>query len=283
MCCLQEALEQEARSIELRVSDIQQVLGDLKVHLYAKFGDNINLEADESWTLKRHWRLRSTWTLLFSFYLITSTKWVFPTKSGLGMNNRFSAVWRKCSWINPQKQILVSIWCLLNSCSVSSVNLTPAGVSWEPDFCFGRLKHGAQSFSPDPRSTGRQEAGRGFMPFWVFTCWKTFWIFFWDTDLIQNSPPGCLAKAIINKHETALSESKHQFSAAQHSETRSRAGPPTQIYLLAQLVKSQLRGEYMEMAALFSHMVLFTWCLPHLLISDTQDEIHGCRHLWSML
>ncbi|TNM86667.1 prefoldin subunit 4 [Takifugu rubripes] len=43
-----EALEQEARSIELRVSDIQQVLGDLKVHLYAKFGDNINLEADES-------------------------------------------------------------------------------------------------------------------------------------------------------------------------------------------------------------------------------------------
>ncbi|CAG03863.1 unnamed protein product, partial [Tetraodon nigroviridis] len=34
--------------IELRVSDIQQVLGDLKVHLYAKFGDNINLEADES-------------------------------------------------------------------------------------------------------------------------------------------------------------------------------------------------------------------------------------------
>lgn len=46
--CLQEALEQEARAIELRVSDIQQVLGDLKVHLYAKFGDNINLEADES-------------------------------------------------------------------------------------------------------------------------------------------------------------------------------------------------------------------------------------------
>lgn len=45
---LQEALEQEARAIELRVSDIQQVLGDLKVHLYAKFGDNINLEADES-------------------------------------------------------------------------------------------------------------------------------------------------------------------------------------------------------------------------------------------
>lgn len=48
LSCLQEALEQEARAIELRVSDIQQVLGDLKVHLYAKFGDNINLEADES-------------------------------------------------------------------------------------------------------------------------------------------------------------------------------------------------------------------------------------------
>lgn len=104
-----------------------------------------------------------------------------------------------------------------------------------------------------------------------------------DTDLIQNSPPGCLAKAIINKHETALSESKHQFSAAQHSQTRSRVAPPTQIYLLAQLVKSQLRGKYMEMAALFSHTVLFTLCLPHLLISDTQDEIHRCGHLWSML
>lgn len=44
----QEALEQEVKGLEERVSAIQQLLGDLKVQLYAKFGDNINLEADES-------------------------------------------------------------------------------------------------------------------------------------------------------------------------------------------------------------------------------------------
>ncbi|XP_072223198.1 prefoldin subunit 4 [Leuresthes tenuis] len=43
-----EALEQEVKGFEERVSAIQQVLGDLKIHLYAKFGNNINLEADES-------------------------------------------------------------------------------------------------------------------------------------------------------------------------------------------------------------------------------------------
>ncbi|XP_070766714.1 prefoldin subunit 4 isoform X1 [Enoplosus armatus] len=43
-----EALEQEVKCLEERVSAIQQVLGDLKVQLYAKFGNNINLEADES-------------------------------------------------------------------------------------------------------------------------------------------------------------------------------------------------------------------------------------------
>ncbi|XP_004086337.1 prefoldin subunit 4 [Oryzias latipes] len=43
-----EALEEEVRGYEERVSSIQQVLNDLKVQLYAKFGDNINLEADES-------------------------------------------------------------------------------------------------------------------------------------------------------------------------------------------------------------------------------------------
>ncbi|KAK0156355.1 Prefoldin subunit 4 [Merluccius polli] len=37
-----------SRSWKGRVSAIQQVLGDLKVKLYAKFGNNINLEADES-------------------------------------------------------------------------------------------------------------------------------------------------------------------------------------------------------------------------------------------
>ncbi|XP_022619175.1 prefoldin subunit 4 [Seriola dumerili] len=43
-----EALEQEVKGLEEQVSAIQQVLGDLKVQLYAKFGNNINLEADES-------------------------------------------------------------------------------------------------------------------------------------------------------------------------------------------------------------------------------------------
>ncbi|XP_054637080.1 prefoldin subunit 4 isoform X2 [Dunckerocampus dactyliophorus] len=43
-----EALEQEVKGLEDRVSAIQQLLSDLKVQLYAKFGNNINLEADES-------------------------------------------------------------------------------------------------------------------------------------------------------------------------------------------------------------------------------------------
>uniref|UniRef100_A0A8C5HNH8 Prefoldin subunit 4 n=1 Tax=Gouania willdenowi TaxID=441366 RepID=A0A8C5HNH8_GOUWI len=43
-----ETLEQTVKGLEGRVSAIQQLLGDLKVQLYAKFGDNINLEADES-------------------------------------------------------------------------------------------------------------------------------------------------------------------------------------------------------------------------------------------
>lgn len=48
MFCNQEAKEQEVRGLEGQVSAIQQVLSDLKVQLYAKFGNNINLEADES-------------------------------------------------------------------------------------------------------------------------------------------------------------------------------------------------------------------------------------------
>nr|ACQ58653.1 Prefoldin subunit 4 [Anoplopoma fimbria] len=43
-----ETLEQEVKGLEDRVSAILQLLGDLKVQLYAKFGNNINLEADES-------------------------------------------------------------------------------------------------------------------------------------------------------------------------------------------------------------------------------------------
>ncbi|KAJ8016950.1 hypothetical protein DPEC_G00012680 [Dallia pectoralis] len=43
-----EQLELEVKELEGKVSAIQRVLGDLKVQLYAKFGNNINLEADES-------------------------------------------------------------------------------------------------------------------------------------------------------------------------------------------------------------------------------------------
>ncbi|KAG7323244.1 hypothetical protein KOW79_012946 [Hemibagrus wyckioides] len=43
-----ETLKEEIKSLESRVTSIQEVLGDLKVQLYAKFGNNINLEADES-------------------------------------------------------------------------------------------------------------------------------------------------------------------------------------------------------------------------------------------
>ncbi|XP_077467824.1 prefoldin subunit 4 [Stigmatopora argus] len=43
-----EELELEVKKLEERVSAIQQLLSELKVQLYAKFGNNINLEADES-------------------------------------------------------------------------------------------------------------------------------------------------------------------------------------------------------------------------------------------
>ncbi|EHB08954.1 Prefoldin subunit 4 [Heterocephalus glaber] len=41
-------LQEETDALESIVESIQQVLADLKVQLYAKFGRNINLEADEN-------------------------------------------------------------------------------------------------------------------------------------------------------------------------------------------------------------------------------------------
>ncbi|XP_048872226.1 prefoldin subunit 4 [Brienomyrus brachyistius] len=41
-------LKEEIEALESRVSSIQEVLADLKIQLYAKFGNNINLEADDS-------------------------------------------------------------------------------------------------------------------------------------------------------------------------------------------------------------------------------------------
>ncbi|XP_028625488.1 prefoldin subunit 4 isoform X2 [Grammomys surdaster] len=43
-----KTLQEEINALESRVASIQRVLADLKVQLYAKFGSNINLEADES-------------------------------------------------------------------------------------------------------------------------------------------------------------------------------------------------------------------------------------------
>jgi len=41
------SLEDEMAKLERRCADHRQTLSDLKVQLYAKFGNNINLEADE--------------------------------------------------------------------------------------------------------------------------------------------------------------------------------------------------------------------------------------------
>ncbi|NWH69356.1 PFD4 protein, partial [Piaya cayana] len=41
-------LQEEIEALESRVESIQRVLSDLKVQLYAKFGNNINLEAEDS-------------------------------------------------------------------------------------------------------------------------------------------------------------------------------------------------------------------------------------------
>lgn len=44
----QKNLQEEIGALESRVESIQRVLSDLKVQLYAKFGNNINLEADDN-------------------------------------------------------------------------------------------------------------------------------------------------------------------------------------------------------------------------------------------
>ncbi|XP_059836449.1 prefoldin subunit 4 [Hypanus sabinus] len=43
-----QSLQDEIQGLQSRVEAIQQVLSDLKVQLYAKFGNNINLEADDN-------------------------------------------------------------------------------------------------------------------------------------------------------------------------------------------------------------------------------------------
>ncbi|NXC16140.1 PFD4 protein, partial [Corythaeola cristata] len=43
-----KSLQEEIDALQSRVESIQKVLSDLKVQLYAKFGNNINLEAEDS-------------------------------------------------------------------------------------------------------------------------------------------------------------------------------------------------------------------------------------------
>ncbi|XP_032897467.1 prefoldin subunit 4 [Amblyraja radiata] len=43
-----QSLQEEIQALQSRVEAIQQMLSDLKVQLYAKFGNNINLEADDN-------------------------------------------------------------------------------------------------------------------------------------------------------------------------------------------------------------------------------------------
>ncbi|KAL9974784.1 hypothetical protein ACROYT_G011867 [Oculina patagonica] len=40
-------LQEEIKSLESKSGEVKELLGDLKVKLYAKFGNNINLEAEE--------------------------------------------------------------------------------------------------------------------------------------------------------------------------------------------------------------------------------------------
>ncbi|GCC25322.1 hypothetical protein chiPu_0003732, partial [Chiloscyllium punctatum] len=43
-----QSFQDEIQALQTRVETIQQVLSDLKVQLYAKFGNNINLEAEDN-------------------------------------------------------------------------------------------------------------------------------------------------------------------------------------------------------------------------------------------
>ena len=42
----EEQVKEELKDLYSNIQSIQKVMSDLKVQLYAKFGDNINLEAD---------------------------------------------------------------------------------------------------------------------------------------------------------------------------------------------------------------------------------------------
>jgi len=44
---LKKTVGKEMKDIETKIKDISSTMSDLKTHLYGKFGNNINLEAED--------------------------------------------------------------------------------------------------------------------------------------------------------------------------------------------------------------------------------------------
>ena len=65
-------LQEEVKLLESQSGEVKALLGDLKVKLYAKFGNNINLEAEEEWKKSNIVASRLVAVLLnmYSVYLI---------------------------------------------------------------------------------------------------------------------------------------------------------------------------------------------------------------------
>ena len=65
-------LQEEVKLLESQSGEVKALLGDLKVKLYAKFGNNINLEAEEEWKKSNivASRLVPVFLNMYSVYLI---------------------------------------------------------------------------------------------------------------------------------------------------------------------------------------------------------------------
>lgn len=65
-------LQEEVKLLESQSGEVKALLGDLKVKLYVKFGNNINLEAEEEWKKSNivASRLVAVFLNMYSVYLI---------------------------------------------------------------------------------------------------------------------------------------------------------------------------------------------------------------------
>lgn len=65
-------LQEEVKLLESQSGEVKALLGDLKLKLYAKFGNNINLEAEEEWKKSNivASRLVPVFLNMYSVYLI---------------------------------------------------------------------------------------------------------------------------------------------------------------------------------------------------------------------